>query len=193
MRTTAMLTIAAMAGECAWAGSTRPTQDGLPGGSLTICMELGFDVLPLRLAEKLASKMLADIGVETEWPQRLDSCTGAIVVTLSYETPATQYRHAYAYAMPYEGTHIVVFWDRIQHKVPPPRAPILLAHVLVHEITHILQRSDRHSESGVMKASWSDDDLFQMGKKPLAFTELDVVLIHAGVAAHSLALLSRPK
>jgi hypothetical protein len=28
----------------------------------------------------------------------------------------------------------------------------VLAHVLVHEITHILQGIDRHSESGVMKS-----------------------------------------
>jgi len=30
-----------------------------------------------------------------------------------------------------------------------------------------------------MKAGWSEDDLFQMGKKPLEFTELDVAL-HRG-------------
>jgi hypothetical protein len=151
-------------------------------------MKLGFDVLPLRLGEKLASKMFAKIGVETEWPQR-DSClqSGVIVVTLSYQTPAYEYPDVWAYARPYEGTHIVVFWDRIQHKVPPPRAPILLAHVLVHEITHILERMDRHSETGVMKAGWNDDDLFQMGQKPLEFTEEDVVLIHRGIAARSLA------
>jgi hypothetical protein len=38
-----------------------------------------------------------------------------------------------------------------------------------------------------MKAGWNDDDLFQMGQKPLEFTEEDVVLIHRGIAARSLA------
>jgi hypothetical protein len=103
-------------------------------------MKLGSDVPAIVNGQRLASKMFADIGIQTEWPQRGDCLrNGAIVITLLYETPAAQYPGAYAYAMPYEGVDIMVFWDRIQHKVPPGRAPILLAHVLVHEITHILQ------------------------------------------------------
>jgi hypothetical protein len=158
-------------------------------------MKLGFDVPPLSSAERLASKMFAEIGVEIEWSGRDDcpSRSGAIVVTLSYETPGREYPGAYAFAKPYEATHIVVFWDRIRHKVPPPRAPTLLAHVLAHEISHILQGINRHSETGVMKAGWSDEDLFQMGKKPLEFTEDDVLLIHLGIAARSLAPLSPVK
>jgi len=44
-----------------------------------------------------------------------------------------------------------------------------------------------------MKGGWSDDDLFQMGKKPLEFTEDDVLLIHLGIAARSLAPLRTAK
>jgi hypothetical protein len=133
--------------------------------------------------------MFAEIGVDTEWPQRGDACAkGAdIVITLSYQTPANQLSGAFAYALPYEGTHVVVFWDRVQKKVPPAVAPALLAHVLVHEITHILQGVSRHSETGVMKAVWSSDDYFQMRKKPLEFTEEDVRLIQRGLATRSLA------
>jgi hypothetical protein len=155
-------------------------------------MNLGFDVLPLGRAKKLASKMYAEIGVEIEWSGRdCPSRSGAIVVTLSYETPRREYPGAYAFAKPYEATRIVVFWDRIQHKVPPSRAPTLLAHVLVHEVTHILQGINRHSETGVMKAGWSEDDLFQMGKKPLEFTEEDVLLIHLGFPTGAAADISR--
>jgi hypothetical protein len=49
--------------------------------------------------------------------------------------------------------------------------------VLVHEITHILQGVDRHSESGIMKAQWTIDDYRAMASKPLSFTPLDVKLI----------------
>jgi hypothetical protein len=59
--------------------------------------------------------------------------------------------------------------------------PCLLAHVLVHEITHLLEGIDRHSESGVMKAHWSSDDTLEMAWKPLAFTEEDKYLIHRGL------------
>ncbi len=105
------------------------------------------------------------------------------MITLSYNTPQDQLPDAWAYALPYEGTHIVVFYDRIQQKVPPARVPTLLAHVMAHEITHILEGVKRHSESGVMKAQWDDVDLFEMGRKPLAFAEEDVNLIYLGLDA----------
>ena len=59
--------------------------------------------------------------------------------------------------------------------------PCLLAHVLAHEITHVLEGIDRHSESGVMRAHWSSDEMWDMASKPLAFTEEDKYLIHRGL------------
>lgn len=53
----------------------------------------------------------------------------------------------------------------------------LLAHVLVHEITHVLQGVSRHSETGVMKALWTADDCMAMGSKRLEFAPVDVSLI----------------
>jgi hypothetical protein len=44
----------------------------------------------------------------------------------------------------------VVFYDRLQERGQPNRLPAILAHVMVHEITHILQGVQRHSKSGVM-------------------------------------------
>jgi hypothetical protein len=60
-----------------------------------------------------------------------------------------------------------------------------LAHVLAHEITHILQGVSRHSESGVMKATWDQRDFEKMAWKPLTFTERDVMLIHFGLEARA--------
>jgi hypothetical protein len=60
--------------------------------------------------------------------------------------------------------------------------PRLLAHVLVHEITHILQRVSRHSASGVMKARYNETDHFEMKRKDLSFTKEDIDLIHLGLA-----------
>ena len=53
--------------------------------------------------------------------------------------------------------------------------------MLVHEITHILQGVMHHSESGIMKPHWDSTDLFEMGRKPLAFAEEDVRLIRLGL------------
>jgi hypothetical protein len=58
----------------------------------------------------------------------------------------------------------------------------LLAHVIVHEVTHILQGVVRHSDSGIMKAWWSPKDYEQMERAPLAFTADDIDLIQLGLA-----------
>jgi hypothetical protein len=63
-----------------------------------------------------------------------------------------------------------------------------LAHVLAHEITHMLQGTDRHSDSGIMKARWNSEDYFEMLRTPLSFTEADVQLIRRGLEAHKLRM-----
>ena len=67
----------------------------------------------------------------------------------------------------------------------PNLFPMLLAHVLVHEMTHILQGVSRHSETGVMKAHWDESDFGQMRIKALPFTEADIHLIQRGVDGRS--------
>ena len=59
----------------------------------------------------------------------------------------------------------------------------LLAHVLVHEITHILQGITRHSETGIMKAHWTPEDYEEMQLRPLSFTRKDIELIQIGLAS----------
>jgi hypothetical protein len=107
------------------------------------------------------------------------------VVRLTKDTPANYLPGVPAYALPYQGDQITVLYDRVEQTVVPYAVPILLAHVLVHEITHILQGINRHSESGVMKAHWDGGDYMAMGKKLLPFTEADVELIHRGLAVRA--------
>ena len=64
-----------------------------------------------------------------------------------------------------------------------PRATVMiLAHVMVHEIAHVLEGIDRHSKEGVMKSQWTLDDFKKMAYKPLPFYPEDVLLIRQGVA-----------
>ena len=133
-------------------------------------------------AQGRVAKAFAEVGVRIEWhsgrpPGTQPEREPAIVVRLAEDTPADYRPGALAFAKVYEGVHITVFWDRIESQcrlVPPV---VLLAHVLVHEITHILQGVDRHSESGVMKSRWTAQDQRAMASKPLPFTPLDVELI----------------
>jgi hypothetical protein len=136
--------------------------------------------------------MFAKIGVQIEW-RAANSCAGinnALAVTISDGAPANQLPGTLAYALPYEGTHIVVFYDRIKGQVDDSMVPRLLAHVLVHEITHILQGVNRHSESGVMKARWDANEYLQMTSRTLPFTPHDVLLIERGLDARELRLAS---
>jgi hypothetical protein len=151
---------------------------------VSVCVEsaAGFDVLPL--AEQTASKMLAEAGVTIDWRHGLAGCPApGILISLSSKAPADVPPDALAYALPYDGSHIVIFYDRLQRRVRPAEISSLLAHVLVHEITHILQGISRHSPHGVMKAHWNGPDYQAMRWKPLSFTPEDIDLIHRGLAA----------
>jgi hypothetical protein len=87
-----------------------------------------------------------------------------------------------AYAKPYEGVHIEVLYDRMQ-KVQGRSRPVLLGHVLAHELTHLLEAIARHSATGVMKAQWDLSDYCQMLRAPLVFTTGDIELIQRGIDA----------
>ena len=57
-----------------------------------------------------------------------------------------------------EGLNVRVFDDRIRDEALKWNRShgILLAHVIVHEIGHVLLRSDGHSPSGLMSSSWGN-------------------------------------
>ena len=60
---------------------------------------------------------------------------------------------------------------------------MVLAHVMAHEITHVLEGIGRHSQTGVMRAHWRGGDYREMRSKPLPFAPEDVCLIHEGLAS----------
>jgi len=150
--------------------------------SVTVCMEdgAGFD---LGEAKVLASSMFAEIGVTVRWRPGIKRCPArGIMISLYQQTPRSFMPGSLAYAQPYEGTHIRVFYDRITSLFQRGVAGRVLAHVLVHEITHILQGIDRHSERGIMKALWDMDDFTTMRRKPLKFEPEDIDLIEHGLS-----------
>ena len=141
-------------------------------------------VRALQSAEALAAEMFLTARVRIRWsgrtPDRGQLPAGAIAITLASRAPEGFTPGAMAFALPYERVHVTVFWDRVQHAKSFVSPSVLLAHVLVHEITHILEGSDRHSYSGVMKARWTAEDYDAMARKPLPFASEDVDLIQRG-------------
>lgn len=136
-------------------------------------------------AQNIASQIFENAGVRLNWrlgePRRGEDAP--IVIDLTADTPKTLAPGTLACAQVYEGVHIRVFWDRLQNTVSgaSPLGTFLLAHVMAHEITHVLERIDRHSESGLMKASWTKSEIEGMGVHPLSLAFEDVQLIRQGL------------
>ncbi len=176
MKVTAVLAAAVMVGILA-----HEKEEGF--AAVPVCVQPGV-TQEAPLAETIAGKMFAQIGVEIEWhpesacPAGLDAVIHILFVK---GAPSTYFHGAYAFALPFEGIHIQVFIDRLRNSVDRRVLPSLLAHVLVHEIAHILQGTDHHSASGVMKAVWDEDDHAKMAWKPLGFTEEGAYRIHEGL------------
>jgi hypothetical protein len=125
----------------------------------------------------MASKIFEEIGVTIQWRRE-----GACRITVHVTTPGKQeYPGALARALVFEGTRIEVFYERVRKLVGPRRLPALLGHVLAHEIAHVLQGTDLHTQSGMMKAQWNNRDYDLMAWKPLSFTASDAQLIRMGL------------
>jgi len=164
----------------AFGGDKRPSRER----KVMVCINPGAYALQIKDAQGLASTLFRRIGIRLEWHERrfCPAAASALHITLSDRTPDTQHPGALAYSLPYEGSQIVIFYDRIRNG-DPRRLTYLTAYVLAHEITHILEGADRHSERGIMKAHWDRVDYFEMEAGQLNFSPEDVGLISQGLDA----------
>jgi hypothetical protein len=164
----------------AWPGLGEPRP--APDLRVPVCMDYrgGGDLRAPNLATAIASKMFRRIGVTLVWVVSGPCPPDGIRISLTGNTPETLQPGALAYALPYEGTHIRVFRDRIWAN-QPALVPHLLAHVLVHEIIHILQGVNWHSGRGVMKVHWNRADISQMLWSELPIAQEDIDRVHAGM------------
>lgn len=139
----------------------------------------------VNMAKALASDMFASAGVHVDWCVGRSACRhweDRIVVTLEDVAPRTLSEMALADAQVFEGRHVRIFLDRVKGRVHKSLRSKLLAHVLVHEVTHLVQACDRHSATGVMKSRWDRPDYQLMAKRALGFAAEDVDLIWMGLA-----------
>jgi hypothetical protein len=151
-------------------------------------------------AEALAGKMFRGIDVDVRLRTASgrskavpDSCGTVIVLSIDGSAGiAPVSRGALAYALPFatSGAVIHIFMDRVGGSHGHDFTKILLAHVMVHEITHVIEKTGAHSPDGVMKAHWEHADLEQMKYTPLPFAEKDVELIHIALARSGAAAVA---
>jgi hypothetical protein len=166
-----------VAGTGVWANDSGQT----PNREVTVCLDPGVNVTTLYRGRSIATQVLKQAGVRIEWRNERCCIAGnGIVVGLSLETPEYQLPGALAYALPYGRGNIVVFYDRVRNAVRSDAASYLLGYVLAHEIAHMLQGLNHHSNRGIMKPHWDYHDYFAMRRGLLNFTEEDILLIHGG-------------
>jgi hypothetical protein len=128
--------------------------------------------------------MFRSVGVEVAWISgrpRHPAGASCIEVQLAVDTPSSLLPGSLAQSYPYAdpAKPITVFYDRVLRRAEETGTPerMLLAHVLVHEITHVLERIDRHSATGIMKPQWTASDYAAMARRPLPFGEDDIYWI----------------
>jgi hypothetical protein len=142
------------------------------------------DLLVTRGAQHQASEMLRSAGVRVVWKKGWLSCAecGTPQLVLQYGHDPSRAPDVLGYAFPYGNGvgGITILYRRIVAKRRRPEK--VLAHVIVHEVAHMLQGLAYHSDTGVMKAWWSPKDYEQMERAPLAFTAHDIHLIQLGLA-----------
>jgi hypothetical protein len=159
-------------------------------GTVRACVNSGTYVSfsDLAQAEAIASRMLATAGVALEWRSagyaacRNSDQARTVVLDFQSRTAPSDHPGAFAYALPYQGSHIVVLFDRFEKSAGGPRqVATILAHVMAHEITHLLEGVARHSQTGMMKSHWDANDFMQMARTPLPFEPEDIELIQRGL------------
>jgi len=145
--------------------------------------------LVVERAKIVADQILSTAGVRINWRGHLAPCLGesvkAIQADLSWNTPPNLLPGALGYATPFGDAYVRVFCDRIHQNIATEREPYLLGHVLAHEVTHVLQGTNFHSASGVMKAVWDFHECRRMALHPLTFTGADIQLIRQGLENRS--------
>jgi hypothetical protein len=152
----------------------------------------------LRDGQDAVSRIFAGIHIQLVWTGQTQpvsnpvaGCMGEraahdLAVEIVPHAPASFSDVALAMALPYadSGVRIVIFYDRVDPLLRGHYAPAatILGYVMAHEIAHVLQGIARHSETGIMRARWTDNDFKQMGIKVLMFTPEDVQLIRQRLA-----------
>jgi hypothetical protein len=162
----------------------------------------------LSRASEVAAAILADAGVPTRWEQcriredelRLSpSCSkraGAAVLQLRIQTELQAKRIAlrawqFGYAVPTERGFGVIAGVFVRKARDLARSqgldlPIVLGHVMAHELGHLLLGSGRHGEKGIMRPRWNDRDLRRAQTGLLGFTSAQAMRMRALAAARTL-------
>jgi hypothetical protein len=160
----------------------------------------------LAQAEKEIDRILAEAGVGTEWvecplsaaeievrpscQQRMAPTELALVILPRFIASGgrggdTYFGSAQVFTNGQLGHYAYLFYDRIENSQYRAEASLyqILACVAVHELGHLLLRSNRHSAKGLMRAQWDRNDLQRLAWGQLRLDSEESKRIRAEVRA----------
>lgn len=99
---------------------------------------------------------------------------GLLVMSILDEAPeAAIHDCTLGFALPFagRGNHAAAMLPKVERVAHQNRVDlhIVLGHVMAHELAHLLFRSNAHGV-GIMRSSWTEDDVMRMSQKRLRFT-----------------------
>jgi len=163
-------------------------QAGQPGVPPDVSVALHCEVVAtpgvVARAKQLAKEVFDSIGVNMAWCGGRPTHEPGILIKVDLLAGPDEHSNELGNTTPFAKTHsITINYDAVRRSAGTSRQlePVILGHVMVHEITHILQGVNRHSETGMMKARWTPEDYCDMQWKPLEFTPEDIILIRLGL------------
>lgn len=172
---------------------------GLP---VNVCIEPNQELrISANRIRSLVSAIYSQIGVNLTWQAGSSECGQSprttVKVRWAKRAPANSPPGTLAASHPFEPSEslITIYEVPLQQFLNRyANAPdIVLSYVLAHELAHVMQGLDHHSDSGIMKANWSYGEYHRMLSRNLTFTAEDVELIHIGLAAKRSKLSTRAR
>ncbi len=151
-----------------------------PAVDLQIRNEAEVPTLVLATCRAEVERIFADSGIAVRWTETAPRIIVTIVPqALGFDRASS---HAMGVALPkVTGSTAQVFFKQVHDFARTYHADLsrVLAHVIVHELGHLLLPANAHSATGVMQAEWDNALVRDVVKGSLTFTEAQAEKIRA--------------
>jgi len=146
------------------------------------------EIFELALAE--AQRLFSEVGVATEWVDRYASPGTPVAVNLRIlpggsrnESHPDAFGNAFLTRPLKESNLADVYYGQVLDRAwPNPQVAMLLAHVMAHEVGHLLL-GPKHSDTGLISGNWSEAECTMAQYQRLSFSAAAATPLRAAVAA----------
>ncbi len=155
-----------------------------PGPPASIALQMRNDAaVPAHVLEEAQDEVVrifADASLDVRWTETAEAFTVTIVPqVLGYSRAASPVMGVAQRSA--DGPTVQVFFKQVQHFAGTYRIELstTLAHVIAHEVGHLLLPGRPHSSTGLMRTGWDNAFARDVVKGSLTFTEAEASRIRA--------------